>query len=105
MPRPRPPHLLRERTRHGRFIWIVRKGHGPRIRLRAEYGTEAFWAQYRAALEGTAPEQQRARSGSLQWLYERYRETSAWTEKSPATRRQREHILAGVMRISGHEPC
>ena len=46
MPRPRPPHLHRERTRHGQFVWYVRKGKGARIRLRAEYGSEKFWAEY-----------------------------------------------------------
>jgi integrase len=47
----------------------------------------------------------RARVGTLQWLYERYRETEAWTKLSPATRRQRENILGHVMEASGREPC
>ena len=37
MPKPKPPHLLREVTRHGLPTWYVRKGHGQRLRLRAEY--------------------------------------------------------------------
>jgi hypothetical protein len=43
MPRPRPPHLHREETRHGAVVWYVRKGHGPRIRIKAEYGSDEFW--------------------------------------------------------------
>jgi hypothetical protein len=40
MPRRLPPHLHRERTRHGVFIWYVRiYHHGPRIRIREEYKT------------------------------------------------------------------
>jgi hypothetical protein len=31
----------------------VRIDHGPRIRIRAEYGTPEFDAEYRAALSGT----------------------------------------------------
>ena len=51
MPRPRPPHLHREKTRHGAFVWYVRRDHGARLRLWAEYGTAEFWSEYRAALE------------------------------------------------------
>ena len=28
MPRPRPPHLHREITRHGKAVWYVRIGKG-----------------------------------------------------------------------------
>jgi len=40
----------------------------------------------------------------LQWLYDRYRESSAWSDLSLATRRQRENILKGVMAKAGGEP-
>jgi integrase len=105
MPRPRPPHLHRERTRHGRTAWYVRIGHGSRIRLRAEYGTSDFEAEYRAALEGRLPARRKhAAVGSLAWLFDRYRETPAWTSLSAATRRQRENIMHGVLAQAGHEP-
>lgn len=32
MARPRPPHLHREKTRHGKHVWYVRIGKGPRTR-------------------------------------------------------------------------
>jgi hypothetical protein len=53
MPGPRPPHLHREVTRHGKAVWYARAGdssRGPRIRLHAEFGTAEFWAEYQAAL-------------------------------------------------------
>ena len=54
MPYPRPPYLHRYHTRHGKWIWYVRKGaRGRRIHLRAEYGTEAFWDEYRAAIDAS----------------------------------------------------
>ena len=31
MPRPRPPHLHREITRHGKAVWYVRIGKGRRV--------------------------------------------------------------------------
>ncbi len=43
MLRRRPPHLVRETTRHGTVVWYVRRGAGPRVRPRAEYDTQAFW--------------------------------------------------------------
>lgn len=105
VPRPRPPHLLREVTRHGRPTWYVRVAKGPRIRLRAEYGTPEFKAAYEAAVAGkvpAAPAEFNAKT--LGWLIERYRETSAWSKLSTATRRQRERILRGASKEAGREP-
>lgn len=105
MPRPRPPHLQRETTRHGRTIWYVRVGHGPRIRLRAAIGSPEFEAEYRAAIEGTTPAAQRAPgAGSLAWLERLYRESADWADLSPATRRQRENILRGAVERAGAAP-
>jgi integrase len=80
----------------------VRRSHGSRIRLRAEYGSEAFWAEYRAALEG-APLKQRSqpRAQSLAWALDRYRNSSAWASLSNATRRQRENIYRSVIKTAG----
>ena len=50
MPRPRPPRLHREITRHGKAVWYVRIGKGPRIRLRAQFGSSEFDAEYQAAI-------------------------------------------------------
>jgi len=104
MPRPRPPHLHSEITRHGRQIWYVRVGHGPRIRLRAQFGTEEFAAEYQAALQGHRPSPRGGKTGSLAWLIDRYRETPAWTGLSGATRRQRDLILLQVIKTAGAEP-
>jgi integrase len=106
MPRPRPPNLHREVTRHGRTVWYVRIGGGPRVRLKAAYGSPEFSAEYQMALEGKhVIPKSGAAHGSLAWLFERYRETTAWTDLSLATRRQRENIMAGVLKTAGVEPC
>jgi|SRR6516162_8157678 hypothetical protein len=60
MPRPRPPFLRREVTRHGNVVWYVRKGEGQRIRIRSAFGTLEFEAEYQAALSGTARPQKYA---------------------------------------------
>ena len=105
MPRPRPPRLHRQRTRHGKTVWYVRAGHGPRIRLRAEFGSPEFEAEYQAAISGQAVERGKkaAAVGSLMWLFDRYRETVAWSGLSLATRRQRENIMSGVLAQAGRE--
>ena len=105
MPRPRPPHLHLEHTFRGKRVWYVRVGHGPRVRIRAEFGTPEFDAEYQAALSETPrPKKGHPASGTLSWLIERYRETPAWTAFSLATRRQRENILRQVIDSAGHKP-
>lgn len=109
MPRPRPPYLHRYHTRHGKFYWYVRRPGGQRTRIRAEFGTPEFQDQYRAAINGAiiekCPAQSKSQSGSLAWLWERYRETGGWTSLKHTTRRQRENIMAHVIAKSGHEPA
>ena len=103
MPRPRPPYLSRERTRHGKSVWYVRR-EGKRIRLRAEYGSPQFQAEYQTALAATVRETgvvSSANAGTLAWLIERYRETHAWRSLSPATRYKREQILRQVRKTAG----
>lgn len=104
MPKPRPPFLHRETTRHGATVWYVRRDGGPRVRLRAEYDTPEFWTQYRAAIEGTAPEAKGPKAGSLRWAIDRYRASSAWAGLANATRRQRENIYRQVIKTAGDEP-
>jgi integrase len=105
MPRPRPPHLIHERTRHGAPVWYVRVGKGPRIRIKATYGTAEFAEAYRAALAGEAVKPAPAAStGTLRWLVDRYRQSSEWTALSKATRRQRDNIFWHVLQLSGDQP-
>lgn len=106
MPRPRPPHLHRETTRHDKAVWYVRVGKGPRVRIRAEYGTEEFRGEYQAAIEGRPQAVRGAPAvGTLAWLLARYRESSAWNPGlSAATRRQRDNIFVHVLEKAGHKP-
>ena len=72
MPRPRPPHLHRQVSRHGKTVWYVRIGKGPRIRIRSAFGTPEFDAEYQAAIAGL-PARQAAKdestpNGTLAWL-------------------------------------
>jgi integrase len=106
VPRPRPPNLHRETTRHGRVVWYVRLDKGPRIRIRGEFGTAEFLEAYEAALVGEVlPSPGKFSGKTLGWLIERYRESTAWTKLlSSATRRQRENILVSITKTAGLEP-
>lgn len=106
MPRPRPPHLIHEKTRHGKYVWVHRIGAGPRTRIRAEYGSPEFWEQYEAVESGRpAAKKAAATKGTLAWLLEQYRESSAWTTLSEATRKQRDNIFTHVLDQSGDKPA
>lgn len=99
MPRPRPPHLHRERGN-----WVVRIGHGPRVRIMAEFGTRAFMAEYHAAIQKIeAGEAGPIWRETLAWLWLRYKDSSAWTDLSHATKRQRENIMRRVLESAGRE--
>lgn len=102
MPRPRPPCLNRHVTGSKQIVWYVRKGRGPRIRLHSSYGSDEFWKEYRAAMEGL-PSQKKAKAPrlSLEWALDRYRASSQWAGLSNATRRQRENIYRSVIKTSG----
>ena len=104
MPRQKFPFLIRQRTRHGTLVCYVRKRTGLCVRLRAEFGSPEFVAQYFAALSGEAPlVAAKSSKGSLSWLIDRYQQSSAWVSLSPATQRQRELIFKQVIAAAGKE--
>ena len=105
VPRPRPPHLQRRVSRHGKVGWYVRVGRGPLIRIRGEYGSPEFLAQYQQALAGERPQaKNEARAGSLEWLIDQYRNTSEWRDYSQASRYKREKIFRQIIATAGKQP-
>ena len=107
MPRPRPPYLHKLTSRHGKTVWCVQVGRGPRIRIREEYGTPAFEQAYQDALSADRPAPVKpitASKGSLAWLWMMYRQTSAWSNLKAPTRKQRENIMSHVLKAAGDKP-
>jgi hypothetical protein len=105
MPRPRPLRLHKETNRHGTVVWYVRVGQGPRVRIKGEYGTPEFEAAYLSAVNGERPRTHgKAAHGTLGWLFDLYRQTSAWTGLAKSTRDKREQIMMRVLETAGHEP-
>ncbi|MDE4913513.1 tyrosine-type recombinase/integrase [Methylobacterium sp. 092160098-2] len=105
MPRKKPLHLRSERTRHGKLVWYVRVGHEPRIRIREEYNTDAFWAAYRHAVEG-APKPQPAgpAPNTMAWLIDKYVNSGEWRLLKAATRRNRHSVYRQVEQAVGGQP-
>lgn len=99
------PYVNRHPSRHGHKVyWFFRAKHGPRIRLRGDYGSAEFMADYNAALAGIArqvPPPPRASRGTLRWLVEHWKRSSDWAQTTPATRKQRDNILLHVLAKSG----
>jgi Phage integrase family len=105
MSKPRPPHLQRDVSRHGKTVWYVRFGKGPKTRIKGVYGTPEFEAAYQAAISGERIQPaSSAAKGSLEWLWMLYRQSGAWTALSLATRRQRENIMKPALKTGGKEP-
>ncbi|WP_254472631.1 MULTISPECIES: tyrosine-type recombinase/integrase [unclassified Bartonella] len=110
MPKPRPPHLVKEVTRHGRIIWYVRIGHGKRIRIRGTYGTQEFVDKYKSALaelQGLIlPKSKTGKltEGSFAWLLKQYLNSSNWHSYSNTTKKQKEYILMKVCDTIGNVP-
>ena len=105
MPPAQLPYLHHERTRHGKMIWTVRVGHGPRTRLRAPYGSAQFMREYREAVEKPrAHGQPRDDEGTFGWLWTLYRASPAWAQLSPATKKQRNHLMKLSLELAGNQP-
>lgn len=100
VPRPLPKHLYHEKTRHRTLVWYVRVGKGPRTRIKHEYGTEAFWEDYRAALKGK-PAQGAPKKDSVRWLIDAYRASGEWKALAPGTRAWREGVYKQAIKRIG----
>ena len=101
------PYLYRERTRHGKLVWYVRRErHGKRVRIGGEFGSREFLEAYHAALADQAPAatSKHVGPGTLAWLVARYRESATWAGLSVATRYQREGIFRAVIEKAGAVP-
>jgi integrase len=102
MPRKLPPFCYREKSRHGQTRYYFRRGKGTRYRL-PDFADSEFWSAYEQARTNTIQsiKPPRAAQGSLEWLIGIYRQSSAYTGLSAATRRQRDNIFTNVIKSAG----
>ena len=77
----------------------------PQDSHKAEYGTAEFQDAYQAAIKGESSRPgAKAAKGTLGWLFDLYRQTSAWTDLAKSTRYKREKIMMRVLATAGNEP-
>jgi integrase len=103
MPRRLPPFVLRERTRHGRYVFYFRRGKGPRTRL-PDLGAPDFTEAYQAALAGRARHRERETGGTLAWLIVRYKQSAHFASLKSSTRKRRDAIMQSVAKAAGDIP-
>jgi len=102
MPKKLPQFVYRETSRHGKAVYYFRRGKGARTRL-PDIAAPDFDEKYHEALVANAPPKKAvAGAGSLKWLIDRYRETSAYRGLSAATKKQRDNIFKHVVENAGH---
>lgn len=97
-------HLVRDRDRHGTDRYYVRVPGAPKVRVRAALGTDAFLAEYRAALAaieaGTPPVDPRRRprlpkpkTNTFRWLCSQYLDSADFRQLADGTRAVQRGIL------------
>jgi integrase len=104
MPKARYPHCYPFPSRSGTVRWYVRKGNGPKIRVYGAYGSEEFEANYYAVMSGALgqkPKQKTGEQGTLRWLVDMWKQSSDWGQTAPSTRKQRDLVLARVIKDAG----
>jgi integrase len=94
-------------NRHGNRVWYFRDGHGPRVRIRGDFGSSEFNAAISAAKGyGAAAVTKKAvlthaEQGSLAWLVDQFMSSSDWTSTAANTQKQRRCILARLVKQNG----
>lgn len=101
MPKKLPLYVSGERNRHDKMVFYFRIGKGQRTRL-PDVNHPEFLARYNDAFQANVEGRtKKAGAGSLRWLIEEYRGSSAYKELSKATRRQRDNIFKHVIDKAG----
>lgn len=102
MVRKLPPFCYREKSRHGQTRYYFRRGKGARHRL-PDFASPEFWAAYEQARSHSVQNIKpvKAAQGTLEWLIGIYRQSTAYTGLSAATRRQRDNIFTNVIKSAG----
>jgi hypothetical protein len=100
------PGLRSETTRHGKTVYYVRRGDGPRTRIHGEPGTREFHAAYRAALDGKpnaveASTKVKFIPGTIGWAVQRYQCDIAWMEQAETTKSYRRRYLKDLVDKAG----
>lgn len=85
-----PLYCYREKTRHGNYVFYVRRERrGPRTRLPDDYGSKSWWEAYYAAVAGQPQTVVKRGHRLLSDLIEGYQESREFTSLADQTRKYR----------------
>lgn len=106
MPRRRRLYEIREKTRHGKYVWYFRRPGQIRIRLPDNYNSPEYVTAYNAAFAGKMVVQAvgRPSTGTVSWLVDQYRQSAHYKGLRPSTQRVRNGILKRFVDNSGTQP-
>src|SRR5437868_14572769 len=93
--------------RHGKYRFRARRKGFPTLYFKAQPGTDAFEAEYRAWRDGSArPEVglSRTRPGSVSDVVARYYRSTAWASLALGTQAMRRNILERFREEHGDKP-
>jgi integrase len=100
-------YLVEDRDRHGNIRVYVRVLGRRKVRIRAQFGTDDFTAEYNAAVSdhAVAPRQaQEAKEGSFRHLCIQYYGSPTFRSLDPATQSWRRRALDAISETHGHKP-
>lgn len=100
-------YLVEDRDRHGNIRLYVRVPGRTKVRIREQFGTDAFMAAYHAAVAGKSTQVRQARAarrGSFRHLCILYYASAAFTEKDWSTRAWIRRHLDAIAREDGDKP-
>lgn len=94
---------IREKNRHGKYVWYFRRPGQIRVRLPNDYNSSEYLKAYNAAFAGSPLVQPvgRPAAHTLAWLVHQYRQSAPFKALRPSTRRARDNIFARLVEKSG----
>lgn len=104
MPRRLEKYVQSEVTRHGKRVFYYREGgKGPRIRLRAPWGSAEYKADLLAAQTGAIPAKptRGPRRGTFAWLVREYTATARFDSHKPSTQRTQLNQFKRILETGG----
>jgi integrase len=104
-PKIKLPYLQAYRSDGKRYYYVRRKGR-PRVRLTATFGTDAFMAEYRAALDTEQPTPEpRHGTGTLGAVIIAFYRSAVFANLKPNSQRLYRTVLDGIALKYGHRPA
>lgn len=104
--RRRRPYEIREKNRHGKYVWYFRRPGGIRVRLPNVYNSPEYVEAYNNAFAGKLVVQpvDRPSTHTVSWLVDQYRQSAHFKQLRASTQQLRSNMLKRFIDKSGTQP-